>query len=290
MRLCKWISGWLSLVSAGLKIGTQQKEKPCNQFLWKYLLLEGAVAYSYSWISWRYLLCFYEVIAMVTLWPLTFRTAPKWKKLTQFFYHEWLLDVVVEDWDITPILLMHFLKWICKCISFQSYWVLSDTLQQSMFDFIRRIFCCGRKNQPPICSPFLALKKLLFPLSYRVAWDDGCPVTTQANVRSWSRKKTELTCPKSLTNALRKAPRRTKKCSRQSVACEENQGEKKKLTLEELKKLSPPGYKEFEAAVGSKDLDEETALQLWEDIFKSLDIFEISKIAYINPTVITQPA
>lgn len=159
----------------------------------------------------------------------------------------------------------------------------------SMFDFIRRIFCCGRKNQPPICSPFLALKKLLFPLSYRVAWDDGCPVTTQANVRSWSRKKTELTCPKSLTNTLRKAPRRTKKCSGQSVACEENQGEKKKLTLEELKKLSPPGYKEFEAAVGSKDLDEETALQLWEDIFKSLDIFEISKIAYINPTVITQP-
>ena len=32
------------------------------------------------------------------------------KKLTRFFYHEWLLDVVVEDWDIRPILLMHFLK------------------------------------------------------------------------------------------------------------------------------------------------------------------------------------
>ena len=43
--------------------------------------------------------------------------------------------------------------------------------------------------------------------------------------------------------------------------------------------VDPPGYKEFEAAVGSKDLDEETALQLWEDIFKSLDIFEMSKIA-----------
>ena len=51
------------------------------------------------------------------------------------------------------------------------------------------------------------------------------------------------------------------------------------MTLEELKKLSPLGYKEFEAAVGSRDLDEETALQLWEDIFKSLDIFEKSKIA-----------
>lgn len=32
------------------------------------------------------------------------------RDLTQFFYHEWLLEVVVEDWDIRPILLMHFLK------------------------------------------------------------------------------------------------------------------------------------------------------------------------------------
>ena len=50
------------------------------------------------------------------------------------------------------------------------------------------------------------------------------------------------------------------------------------MTLAELKKLSPPGYKEFEAAVGSKDLDEQTALQLWEDIFKPLDIFELLNI------------
>ena len=172
--------------------------------------------------------------------------------------------------------------------SFQSYWVLSDTLQQSIFDFIRRIFCCVRKNNHwqrdmltiPCPEEVVISAELSSGLGRRLP----C-----ANVRSWSRKKTELTCPKSLTNTLRKAPRRTKKCSGQSVACEENQGEKKKLTLEELKKLSPPGYKEFEAAVGSRDLDEETALQLWEDIFKSLDIFEISKIAYINPTVITQP-
>ena len=77
---------------------------------------------------------------------------------------------------------------------------------------------------------------------------------------------------------LKDGSTKNKTCSGQSVACEESQGEKK-LTLEELMKLSPPGYKEFEAAVGSKDLNEETALQLWEDIFKSLDIFEISKIA-----------
>ena len=45
---------------------------------------------------------------------------------------------------------------------------------------------------------------------------------------------------------------------------------KKKLSLEDLKRISPPGYKEFEAAVTLKDLDEEIALKLWEDIFKPL--------------------
>ena len=99
-----------------------------------------------------------------------------------------------------------------------------------------------------------------------------------ANVRSWSRKKTQLTCPEITDERLKEGSTKNKKCSGQSVACEESQGEKK-LTLEELMKLSPPGYKEFEAAVGSRDLDEETALQLWEDIFKSLDIFEMSKTA-----------
>ena len=209
MRLCKWISGWLSLVSAGLKIGTQQKEKPCNQFLWKYLLLEGAVAYSYSWISWRYLLCFYEVIAMVTLWPLTSRTALKWKKLTQFFYHEWLLEVVVEDWDIPPILLMHFLKWICKWISFQSYWVLSDTLQQSIFDFIRRIFCCVRKNNHwqrdmltiPCPEEVVISAELSSGLGRRLP----C-----ANVRSWSRKKTGLRCPEITDERLKEGSTKNK--------------------------------------------------------------------------------
>ena len=97
-------------------------------------------------------------------------------------------------------------------------------------------------------------------------------------MQSWSRKKTELTCPEITDERLKDGSTKNKKCSGQSVACEESQGEKK-LTLEELMKLSPPGYKEFEAAVGSKDLNEETALQLWEDIFKSLDIFEMSKIA-----------
>lgn len=53
---------------------------------------------------------------------------------------------------------------------------------------------------------------------------------------------------------------------------------KKKLTLEELRRTSPPGFKEFEAAIGSQDLDEEIALLLWEDIFKPLDSFELLNI------------
>ena len=58
-----------------------------------------------------------------------------------------------------------------------------------------------------------------------------------ANVRSWSRKKTGLTCPEITDERLKEGSTKNKKCSGQSVACEESQGEKK-LTLEELKKLS----------------------------------------------------
>ena len=49
----------------------------------------------------------------------------KMKEAYAVLLSEWLLDVVVEDW--------HFLKWICKWITFQSYWVLSDTLQQHVW-------------------------------------------------------------------------------------------------------------------------------------------------------------
>ena len=49
-----------------------------------------------------------------------------------------------------------------------------------------------------------------------------------------------------------------------------NQATEKNLTLEELRTRRPPGFKEFEAALGSQNLDEEVALQLWEDIFKPL--------------------
>ena len=92
------------------------------------------------------------------------------------------------------------------------------------------------------------------------------------------KKEDRADMPEITDGRLKESSRKNKKCSARSVACEESQGEKKKLTLEELKKLSPPGYKAFEAAVGSKDVDEETALQLWEDIFKPLDIFELLNI------------
>ncbi len=45
---------------------------------------------------------------------------------------------------------------------------------------------------------------------------------------------------------------------------------KKRMSLEDLKRTSPPGFEEFETAVALKELDEEIALLLWEDIFKPL--------------------
>ncbi len=45
---------------------------------------------------------------------------------------------------------------------------------------------------------------------------------------------------------------------------------KKKFSLDDLKRTSPPGFEEFETAVALKELDEEIALLLWEDIFKPL--------------------
>lgn len=45
---------------------------------------------------------------------------------------------------------------------------------------------------------------------------------------------------------------------------------KKRKSLSELKMESPPGFKYFEFKVDLQALDEETALELWEDIFKPL--------------------
>ena len=59
-----------------------------------------------------------------------------------------------------------------------------------------------------------------------------------------------------------------KKYDRNSPEHQDESREKLRFILEELKRKQPPGYEEFEAAVESKGMDEETALQLWEDIFK----------------------
>lgn len=50
------------------------------------------------------------------------------------------------------------------------------------------------------------------------------------------------------------------------------------LTLEDLKRRRPPGFQKFEASLASLDLDDEIALQLWEDIFKPLYTFDFLKI------------
>ena len=51
---------------------------------------------------------------------------------------------------------------------------------------------------------------------------------------------------------------------------DKNPPAERKETLKELRKRRPSGFKEFEIALGSQDLEEEVALQLWEDIFKPL--------------------
>ena len=58
--------------------------------------------------------------------------------------------------------------------------------------------------------------------------------------------------------------------SQHSVQPDSESKGKQKLRVEELKKKAPPGYKQFEAALRSLDVDEETALELWEDLFSKL--------------------
>ena len=47
----------------------------------------------------------------------------------------------------------------------------------------------------------------------------------------------------------------------------------KRKTLKELQKECPPGFRKFELEVGWQSIDEEIALQLWEDVFKPLYTF-----------------
>ena len=47
----------------------------------------------------------------------------------------------------------------------------------------------------------------------------------------------------------------------------------KRKTLKELQRECPPGFRKFELEVGWQSIDEEIALQLWEDVFKPLYTF-----------------
>ena len=53
---------------------------------------------------------------------------------------------------------------------------------------------------------------------------------------------------------------------------EKVKGEKKK-SLHELHMAPPPGFRKFESEVDWRTIDEDIALQLWEDVFKPLYTF-----------------
>ena len=48
--------------------------------------------------------------------------------------------------------------------------------------------------------------------------------------------------------------------------------------MKELQQECSPEFKEFESVVDWKSLDEDTALDLWEDIFKPLKSFNFADI------------
>ena len=48
-----------------------------------------------------------------------------------------------------------------------------------------------------------------------------------------------------------------------------------KTTLRELQRDPPPGFRRFESEVAWQTIDEEIALQIWEDVFKPLYTFHI---------------
>ena len=48
----------------------------------------------------------------------------------------------------------------------------------------------------------------------------------------------------------------------------------KRKSLKELRKECPPGFRKFELEVGLDSINEEIALQLWEDVFQPLHALE----------------
>ena len=58
--------------------------------------------------------------------------------------------------------------------------------------------------------------------------------------------------------------------NKRAVCAGEEASTKKKKTLKEIQLESPPGFKKFEMEVDWQTIDEDIALQLWEDVFKPL--------------------
>ena len=48
---------------------------------------------------------------------------------------------------------------------------------------------------------------------------------------------------------------------------------KKRLTLQELHKNPPLGFRKFESEMDWQTMDEEIALQLWEEVYKPIYTF-----------------
>lgn len=48
----------------------------------------------------------------------------------------------------------------------------------------------------------------------------------------------------------------------------------KRKTLQELQKEGPPGFRKFELEVKWQTIDEDIALQLWEEVYKPLYTFD----------------
>ena len=48
----------------------------------------------------------------------------------------------------------------------------------------------------------------------------------------------------------------------------------KRKTLQELQEEGPPGFRKFELEVKWQTIDEDIALQLWEDVYKPLYTFD----------------
>ncbi|KAL9964466.1 hypothetical protein ACROYT_G028112 [Oculina patagonica] len=78
-------------------------------------------------------------------------------------------------------------------------------------------------------------------------------------------------------NQMKQANRQIRADHRTTVDNAQSSGEVrlKRKTLKELQKECPPGFRKFELEVGLESIDEDIALQLWEDVFKPLYTFRV---------------